>query len=256
MNYPTNLTDNQWNFVQQHLPNVTRKRKYSLRSVFDAILYLLKTGCQWRMLPSGFPRWNTVYYYFACWKRDGTLEYLMRELHKTIREQAGRDREPSLAIIDSRSVKTSHHVDKVRGIDGNKHIKGRKQHIAVDVMGFPVGLAVHEANVYDACGAPLVLEDMDGRSGRLRTILADGGYRGDTIKNAARCKGWDLKVVLRPDESSKKFQVIPLRWIVERSFSWLENFRRLSIDHEYLAESSLAMLHLAFTKLLLNRLAF
>ena len=176
----------------------------------------------------------------------------MRMLHKVVREQAGRDPEPSICIIDSRSVRTSHHTDKVKGIDGNKHIKGRKEHIAVDTLGFPIGIAVHEANVYDAIGAECVFKDLVGRSERLRTILADGGYRGDRLKSAAKAKGWDLKVVLRPEESSKKFKVIPLRWIVERSFSWLENFRRLSVDHEFLAESSLAIIQLAFIKLLLR----
>lgn len=256
MNYPTNVTDNQWSYVKKLLPNCSRKRKYSLREILDAILYLVKTGCQWRMIPSDFPAWNTVYYYFSTWKRDGTIEYIMRMLHRDVREQAGRDPEPSTCIIDSRSVKTSHHTDKIKGIDGNKRIKGRKEHIAVDTLGFPIGIAVHEANVYDAIGAELVLDDMVGRSDRLHTILADGGYRGNRLKALAKAKGWNLKVVLRPEESSRKFQVVPLRWIVERSFSWLENFRRLSIDHEFLAESSLAMIQLAFIKLLLNRLPF
>lgn len=254
MNYPTNLTDNQWSYIEPYLPNMTRKRKHSLRDAVNAILYLVKTGCQWRMIPSEFPAWNSVYYYFSNWKRDGTIEYIMRELHKTVRKQAGREPEPSICIIDSRSVRTSHHTDKVKGIDGNKHIKGRKEHIAVDTLGFPVGMAVHEANIHDSVGAELVLSDLYGRSERLTTILADGGYRGEQLKSAAKAKGWDLKVVLRPEESSKKFQVIPLRWIVERSFSWVENFRRLSIDHEFLAESSLAMIQLTFIKLLLNRL--
>ena len=254
MNYPTNLTDNQWSHIEKYFPNASRKRKHALRDIVNAIFYLNKTGCQWRMIPNDFPSWNSVYYYFCKWKRDGTFDLIMRMLHKEVRVQAGRDPDPSVCIIDSRSVRTSHHTDNVKGIDGNKHIKGRKEHIAVDTLGFPIGMAVHEANVYDAIGAELVLEDMDGRSERLHTILADGGYRGERLKSAAKAKGWDLKVVLRPEESPKKFTVIPLRWIVERSFSWLENFRRLSIDHEFLAESSLAMIQLAFIKLLLNRL--
>ena len=210
MNYPTNITDNQWSFIKNLLPNVSRKRKYNLRDILDAILYLVKTGCQWRMIPSDFPAWNTIYYYFSTWKRDGTIEFIMRILHKEVRKQAGRDPEPSVGIIDSRSVKTSHHTDKIKGIDGNKHIKGRKEHLAVDTLGFPIGMAVHEANMYDAAGAELVLNDMVGRSERLHCILADGGYRGERLKALAKAKGWALKVVLRPEESSKKFQVIPL----------------------------------------------
>lgn len=122
-----------------------------------------------------------------------------------------------------------------KGVDGYKHIKGRKKHLAVDTLGLPIGMAVHKANIYDVVGTELILDDMVGRSERRRSMLADGGYRGDRLKAAAKAKGWNLKVVLRPDEAPKKCQVVPLRWIVERSFSWLENFRRLSIDHEFLS---------------------
>ena len=137
----------------------------------NAIMYILKTGCQWRMRPKDSPPYSTVFYYFNKWK----LECMFEEL-------IGREETPSLGIIDSRNVKSSHHVGTDRGIDGNKKIKGRKEHIVVDALGLPMSVVVHEANVHDSVGA-------------------------------------EFTVVLRPDESSKKFSVLQLRWIVERSFS-------------------------------------
>ena len=142
------------------------------------------------MLSKDFLPHNTVFYYFNKWKLEGVFEELMGTLHRMVRKLMGREETPSLGIIDSRSVKSSHHVDADRGIDGNKKIKGRKEHIVVDTLGLPLSVALHEANVHDSIDA-------------------------------------ELTVVLRPDESSKKFSVLPLRWTVERSFSWLENFQRI-----------------------------
>ena len=151
---------------------------------------------------------------------------------------AGRKESPSLGIIDSRSVKTSHHVDSDRGLDGNKKIKGRKQHIIVDTQGNLMAIAVHEANVHDSKGAPKVIENLSFKFPRLAKILADGGYRGNLADWLLDKFGWELEVVLRPDECPSKFKVLPKRWIVERSFAWLENFRRLTIDYEYHADTA------------------
>ena len=130
--YPTNLTDKQWQVIKNMLDPKERFRKYSLRSVFDGILYIVKTGVQWRMLPSDFAPWQTVYYYFSKWKNEGLLEEIFDTLRGIVRRLSGRAESPSLGIIDSRSVRTSHHIDGQRGIDGNKKIKGRKEHIVVD----------------------------------------------------------------------------------------------------------------------------
>ena len=200
--YSTNLTDKQWQVIKNMLDPKERFRNYSLRSVFDGILYIVKTGVQWRMLPSDFAPWQTVYYYFSKWKNEGLLE----------------------EIIDSRSVRTSHHIDGQRGIDGNKKIKGRKEHIMVDALG-------------------------------LKRILADGGYRGETVRNTVmRLLHCDLDVVLRSDKRTDRFVPMPKRWIVERTFSWLENFRRLTIDYEYRADTHEAMLYIAAIKLFLNKI--
>ena len=254
--YPTNLTDNQWQILQKILEPTTRKRKYSLRDIMDCILYINKTGCQWRMIPKDFPPYNLVFYYFTKWKREGVFEDIMDTLREKLRVLLGREESPSLGIIDSRSAKTSQHVDKERGIDGNKKIKGRKDQVVVDTMGFPMAVSVHEASIHDSKGAESALEKLAHKFPRLKKILADGGYRGDGLKEMVRKKlGCQLEVVLRPDESPKKFNVIPLRWIVERSFAWLYNFRRIALDYEFHSESSEAMIQIAFSKIMLNKLS-
>ena len=253
--YPTNLTEKQWQILEKIVDPTNRKRKNPLREIMNAILYLIKTGCQWRMLPKDFPPHDTVYYYFRKWKNEGVFEDIMDTLREKVRLSMGREETPSLGILDSRSVRTSHHVDSDRGIDGNKKIKGRKQQTVVDVLGLPMAISIHEANIHDSVGAESVVKVMAGRFPRLKKILADGGYRGetlsDTVKKTLRC---ELSIVLRPDESPKKFSVIPKRWIVERSFAWIENFRRVALDYEFFSLSSLAMLQIAFSAIMLKKL--
>ena len=254
-NYSTNLTDKQWQVIEKIINPQERQRKHQLRDIMDAILYINKTGCQWRMLPSHFAPWQTVYYYFRKWKLEGVIEDIMDTLHSLVRKMIGREESPSMGIIDSRSVKTSHHVDSDRGIDGNKKVKGRKEHIVVDTLGLPMGVVVHEANVHDSVGAHTVIDSMRGCFPRLKKILADGGYKGQKLIDAVRKKlGAEFTVVLRPDESSKKFNVLPLRWIVERSFSWLENFRRIAMDYEFYSDTGEAMVQLAFCWLMYNKI--
>jgi putative transposase len=222
----------------------------------DCILYINKTGCQWRMIPKDFPPYNLVFYYFTKWKREGVFEDIMDTLREKLRIVLGREESPSVGIIDSRSAKTSQHVDKERGIDGNKKLKGRKDQVVVDTQGLPMVVSVHEANVHDSKGAESALKRLANKFPRLRKILADGGYRGDELRETnRRMLGCQLEVVLRPDESPKKFNVIPLRWIVERSFAWLYNFRRVALDYEFYSESSEAMIQIAFSKIMLNKLS-
>ena len=140
----------------------------------------------------------------------------------------------------------------VRGVDGNKKIRGRKEHIVVDTLGLPMSVSAHDANIHDSEGAPEVIEQMSRKFPRLKKILADESYRGALGDRVASNFGWVVEVVPRPDECPSKFEVLPRRWIVERSFSWLENFRRLTIDYEYLADTAVAMLQLAFIKIMLN----
>ena len=186
-------------------------------------------------------------------EEEGIIEELLDKLRSKVRIMAGRKESPSLGIIDSRSVKTSHHVDSDRGLDGNKKIKDRKQHIIVDTQGNLMAIAVHEANVHDNKGAPKVIKNLSFKFPRLAKILANGGYRGNLADWLLDKFGWELEVVLRPDECPSKFKVLPKRWIVEKSFAWLENFRRLTIDYEYHADTAEAMVQLAFCKIMLNK---
>ncbi len=249
--YPTNLTDSQWSTILVVL-NDKRKRKHSLREIFDAIFYMLKTGCQWRMLPNDFPKWALVYYYFNKWKWDGTIEEVHELLRDLTRKRAGNERSPSLGLIDSQSVKTTLSGGLCRGIDGGKKTKGRKRHIVVDTMGLLLAVVVHSANIHDSKSAPFALSELKYKFSRLVKIIADGGYRGDLVENTRKSFGWILEIVLRKDDSPK-FQVLPKRWIVERTFAWFESYRRLSKDFEFNPETSQAMIQLAMIKLMLNR---
>jgi putative transposase len=255
-NYPTNLTDKQWQVIKNKVETRQRKRKKSLREIINAIMYLTKTGCQWRMLPKDFGPWQTVYSYFRKWKFEGLFEELMHYLREAVRKQCGRNVSPSVGLIDSRSVRTSHHVDSSEyGIDGGKKIKGRKEHIIVDTLGLPMAAKVHAANIYDSIGAIQPVKELRYLYPRLKKIIADGGYRGEPLAAAVKEMGWELSVVLRPKESSKKFHVLPLRWIVERTFSWIENYRRMTIDYERKIESAEAMLQITFCQIMLKKLS-
>ena len=210
MEYPTNLTDNQWQILQKILEPSTRKRKYSLRDIMNCILYVNKTSCQWRMTPKDFPPHNLVFYYFTKWKREGVFEDIMDTLREKLRVSLGKEESPSLGIIDSRSAKTTQHVDKERGIDRNKKIKGRKDQVVVDTMGLPMAVYVLEASIHDSKGAESALEKHAHKFPKLKKILADGGNKRDELKEIPRkMLGCQFNVVLRPDESPKKFSVIP-----------------------------------------------
>ena len=250
--YSTNLSDSQWLLLSGIL-NDNRKRKHSLRDIFNAIFYLLKTGCQWRMLPGCFPKWELVYYYFTKWKNYGIIEQINELIRNNIRKKAGRFESPSLACIDSQSIKTTRLGGEYRGFDGGKMIKGRKRNIITDTMGLLLAVVVHAANVHDSKGASDVIALLKGRFERLVKIVADGGYRGELIEKTKAKFGWILEIVLRSDHSSK-FTVIPQRWVVERTFAWFESYRRLSKDFEYLTDTSEAMIQFAMIKLMLNRI--
>ena len=252
--YATDLTEKQWQVIEKIVNPQERKRKYSLRGIMNAIFYTLKTGCQWRMLPRDFAPWQIVYYYFCKWKNEGIIEELLDFIRTKIRKTSGKEDSPGIGIIDSRSVKTSHHVDTVRGFDGNKKIKGRKQHVIVDDQGNLMSVKVHEANIHDSTGAPDVINNLAYKFPRLTKIIADGGYRGNLADWVMQKFGWTLEIVLRTNERSSRFEVLPKRWIVERTFTWLENYRRLTIDYEFHADTAEAMIQLACCRTMLNRI--
>ncbi|BDX37480.1 IS5 family transposase [Tenuifilaceae bacterium CYCD] len=250
--YPTSLTNSQWQCIKKIL-NDNRKRKVNLRKVWDAVLYQLKTGCQWRMLPKEFGAWSTVYYYFRKWLISGTWQRVQARLHMLVREMHSRKPSPSLGIIDSQSVKNSERGVPDKGYDGNKKIKGRKRHIVMDTMGILMCIVVTAANVHDSVAAEQALKRLAGKYPRLKRILADGGYSGERLAKLAHSElGIEFEVVTRSDEA--KFKVIPKRWIVERSISWLMWSRRLCKDYEMNTESSEAWVLVASIAMMIKNI--
>jgi len=246
------LSDAQWQIIEKYLTAPNRNRKHSLREIWDALFYLLKTGCQWRMLPEGYPKWELVYYYFSQWRDIELFDELNTMLREAARKKKGRKEQCSVVIIDSQSVKTTRRGG-FRGVDGNKKINGRKRHLVVDTMGNIVSNIVHPANIHDSKGADLTLKNLNENIHGIIVIYADCAYRGQLIETLKKEYGYELKISPKiKDETPGK--VSPKRWIIERTFSWFENFRRLSKDFEFLLETSQAMIYLASIKLLLNKI--
>jgi putative transposase len=225
---------------------------HTLREILNAIFYIVRSGCTWRMLPHDLPPWKTVYHYFRLWRKDGTWERINSALRVEVRVAAGREPEPSAAVIDSQSVKTTE-TPGVRGYDAGKKVNGRKRHLLVDTLGLVLMVVVHAANIQDRDGARLLLEKARGRFPRLRLIWADGGYTGKLVDWVKTLCLWVLEIVKRSDDV-KGFQVLPHRWVVERTFGWLGRYRRLSKDYEGLPESSEAMIYIAMIHLMVRRL--
>jgi len=250
------LSDSQW-FIIQPLLNNNKPRKHCLRQVIDAIRFLVRTGMQWRNLDEAkgpFPPWQSVYYYFRKWTKNNTMQLIMNTLTSQERKRQNRESTPSLLIVDSQSVKLAPFIWQSRGIDGNKKVNGRKRHIFTDTLGLPWAVYVGPANQHDGEAGLELLPKAD-KIGveRLTTIRADNAYRG-VFKDASEWYGWETDTTQRPSEQ-KGFVPEKNRWQVERTFGWLNFYRRLSVDYERTPESSESMLALVAIDIILARLA-
>jgi transposase len=256
--YPSDLTDAQWALVESLLSPAKpggRPEAHPRRELVNAILYVVRTGCAWRQLPVGFPPWETVYWHFARWRDDGSLDALHDALREQVREAEGRKAKPSAAIIDAQSVKGADTVSAAtRGYDAGKKVNGRKRHIVVDAMGLLLVVVVTAASVQDRDGARPALSALATAFPMVSLVWADGGYAGKLVEWAKATARIVLEIV-RKREGQRTFEVLPRRWVVERTLAWITKCRRLDHDYERLPKTSKAMVKWAMVGLMTRRLA-
>jgi len=250
--YPTDLSETQWQFIKKTLQLNEKKRKHGLRFIWDAIMYVVKTGCQWRMLPVNFAKWQLVYYYYKKWSGLDSFDLLLEKLREKVRTGMGQNRQASLGIMDSQSVRWGNNR-ALGGYDGNKKVKGIKRHVVVDKNGFLLAVMVTVAHIHDSKAALLLMRVLKGLLCSIKGIIADGGYRGEIATEIKKSFGYILQIVMRTDDKKIGFKPVRKRWVVERTFSWFDNDRRLCRNYELLLETSEEMVKLSAIKLLLNK---
>ena len=256
--YDSDLTEAQWRLIEPLLPPPAatgRRKKHPRRAIVNAILYVVRTGCAWRLLPKDYPPWQTVFWYFRRWQADGSLDRLHDALRDRLRDAGGRDPMASAGIVDAQSVKGADTVSSAsRGYDAGKKVNSRKRHIVVDTLGLLLVVMVTAASVQDRDGGARVLERLRFRMPSVAVVWADGGYAGRLVAYARQI----LKVtvdIVRKKEGQRTFEVLPRRWVVERTLSWISRCRRLAHDYERLPEHSEAMVKWAMIGLMTRRLA-
>jgi putative transposase len=261
--YPTDLTDEEWNQIQSLVPipksgqgKRGRPVEHDRRSLVNAVFYVVKAGCAWRLLPGDFPHWQTVYGYYRQWSQDWTWTFIHDTLRDWLRKTEGRNVAPTAVIVDSQSVKTPDQAGE-RGYDAGKKIKGRKRHVAVDTLGLMLAMVTTGAAVPDRDAAKNLIGTLFKMFGRLQIIWADGGYLGALVQwvKGLRPHGKLRLEIVRRCDSARGFQVLPKRWIVERTFGWLYKSRRLCRDYEVRMDHSEAMVRICMIRLMVKRLA-
>lgn len=262
--YPSDLSDARWELIEPVLAawryerhgralGFGRPPEHDLREIMNAILYVDRTGVQWRYLPHDFPNWNTVYGYFAKWQKNGIFAQLNGLLRELVREQEGRNTEPSACLVDAQSVKTAPSVPVTsQGTDAGKKIVGRKRSIMTDTLGLLLAVLVTAASVQDSVAGTQLLDRAAPDHPGLRKVWVDGGYRKYFVEHAATL-GIDMEVTTRTP-GTRGFTPLPKRWAVERTYGWLMLNRRLARDYETVPARSEAMIHLAMTDLMARRL--
>ena len=259
--YPSDLSDAEWHIIEPLIPAARCSTErgghpvvHDKRGILDAIFHLLRTGCSWRQLPSDFPPWQTVYWYYAKWAEDGTIDQVQDALRRQVRELEGREQTPSAAIIDAQVVKGADTVGtESRGYDAGK-TNGRKRHVIVDTVGLLCMVVITAASVQDRDGARTVTEKMHAAFPGVKLVWADRGYAGKFVDWAKQLFGLAIEIV-RKLEGQRGFTVLPRRWVVERTFAWITKCRRLSLDYERRIDHAEAMVKLAMIGLMLRRLA-
>jgi len=260
--YPSSLTDEVWSVLEPLLPvhdphRGGRPRKYSNRLILDTVFYVLRSGCQWRMAPHDLAPWSAAYRWYRTWERDGTWDAVHDRLRAQVRVAAGRDPDPSAAILDAQSIQSSE-GGEARGFDAGKKTTGRKRHVIVDTLGLLLVVMVTAASVQDRAGGRAILARLAARFPTVAPIWADGGYANKVdagLLDWARRTLHVLVAIVRRSDDAKGFQVLHQRWVVERTFGWLIRNRRLARDYERLTTTSETMIKLAMIRLMAIRLA-
>jgi putative transposase len=257
--YPTDLNDTEWMQIAQYMPTKSptgAPRTVPWREIMNGIFYVVKNGCTWRSLPHDLPKWKTVYHYFRQFRIEGLWEIINHKIRTAVRQAEGREAHASAMIIDSQSVKSAEGGEK-RGYDGGKKVSGRKRNLIVDTLGLVVLAKVTAANVQDVHAGQQTFQGLLERpeqTQRLQTIFADGGYRGDLVEWVNENLHATLSIVLKK-KGQQGFQVLPKRWVIERTNAWISRSRRLARDYERRAASSEAFIYIAMIRLGLRRLA-
>ena len=250
--YSTDITDTQWQVIKNTLELRDRRRKHSLRCIWNALMYIVKTGCQWRMLPSDFPAWQLVYYYYRKWVAAERFDILLDKLRSKARIHKGQKAKATLGIMDSQTVRWGNNR-AFNSYDGHKKVKGIKRHIVVDKNGFLVAIMVTVAHIHDSKVVLLLMRVLKETFCNIQLLLADGGYRGKIIEQVRTQFGYCIQSMLRKENAESDFTPVSKRWIVERTFAWFDNDRRLCRNDELLMESAEEMVKLSAIKLLLNK---